>query len=711
MIKNVNIKRNKDGIHHVKAKDLIDLVWGLGYCHAVDRSLQILLMRILGKGQASQYLSSDESMLQTDIFFRKMNWQGGLQEEVNKLSVEEKSLCQSYCDGVNFRLSKKFPWELRLLGYTPDKWEIKDSIMLSRMTGYLTLAQSQAEMERFLLQMIQAGISREKLWELFPKGLENLDIDLLQKVQFEERIVPDGIWKTIVPPMVGSNNWVVSGSKTQSGKPFLANDPHLETNRLPNVWYEVLLESSDNYIMGGSMPGLPGVLIGRNANLSWGATYSFMDAVDSWVEDCQDGKYRKEGEWHSFAERKELIHRKKKPDSEVVFYENEHGTLEGDPHNKGYYLTTSWASSRAGAKSISQMLKMYKARSVEEGMEFLGQIETAWNWVLADKAGNIGYQMSGLCPIRKEGASGLLPLPGWLAENDWQGFANYQDLPRCLNPKQGYFATANQDLNEWGKVQPINLPMGDYRAKRISHLLAEKDNHSLEDMKKIQYDVFSKQGEQFMETIKPLLDENNPASRALLEWDLCYDLDSKAAFLFEKIYQNLHKEVFAKGGLSEAAFDYLWEQTGIFIDFYQNFDSILLKNSSLWFQEREQNEIYRKAIQEALKEPLQKWGESNQLLLQNLIFGGKLPKFFGFDRGPIPLRGGRATPHQGQIYQSSGRTTSFTPSYRFVTDVAESEIHSNMAGGPSDRRFSPWYCSDLDNWRNQYYKKIGIDKG
>jgi len=201
-----------------------------------------------------------------------------------------------------------------------------------RMTAYLTLAQSQAEVERFFIEMVQAGVDNKRLAELFPIDPDSFDRDLLRSVNLGERIVPtEVLWKLALPRMMASNNWVVAGSKTRSGKPIMANDPHLEVNRLPNVWYEQYLEWGDGgsrgpgYMVGMGMPGLPGVLVGRNDKVAWGATYTFMDTVDSWVEDCREGMYRRGSDWQPFSERRETIRRKSYDDLELVFYENQHG--------------------------------------------------------------------------------------------------------------------------------------------------------------------------------------------------------------------------------------------------------------------------------------------------------------------------------------------------------------------------------------------------
>ncbi|MFO7558435.1 MAG: penicillin acylase family protein [Desulfobacterales bacterium] len=703
------IWRDQHGVCHVEGKNQNDLFRLMGYAHGKDRGMQILLMRILGWGRASEFLDSSDEMLEIDMFFRRMNW-GSVAGEVQKLTPEAKEITEAYCKGVNEALAEKTPWEYKLLGYKPEPWRTEDVIMLSRMIGYLTLAQSQGEMEKLLVELIQAGIDEERLHELFPGILGGLDIDLVKKVTLQERIVsPASLWNIAAPLMMASNNWAVSGKKTASGKPILANDPHLEVNRLPNVWYEMVLKANGRYAISGTMPGLPALLIGRNPDLAWSATYTFMDGTDSWIEQCKNGQYfREPDQWVSFRKREEVIKRKKKDPVTIVFYENEHGILEGDPNQDGYYLTTSWAPADSGGVTLNSILKIWDIKSVTEGMNQLGKIETSWNLLLADKDGNIGYQMSGLMPKRREGISGFVPLPGWKKENDWQGFEKPEDLPRCYNPECGYFVTSNQDLNGYGKVRPINMAMGPYRSDRIADLLSGPEQFTCDDMIKIQYDVFSVQAESFMKILSPLLPKT-AQGKILEEWDLKYDSDSKGAYLFHKFYRELCRKVFGENGFGSQAVQYIDTHTGVFNDFYLNFDRILLSKKSSWFRGQTREEIYSEAAEKALSGDVKSWGEVQKVMLSNIFFGGKLPRFLGFDRGPITIIGSLATPHQGQIFESAGRKTSFAPSYRMITDLSRDEVYTNMAGGPSDRRFSRWYCSDIENWAAGKYKKLQPD--
>jgi len=709
MKESIKIYRDKNGIPHIEAENQVDIYRGLGFLHASDRGMQMLLMRVLGRGRLSECLDSSDQSLITDKFFRKMNWHKNITENLNELTDFAKNVLDAYCEGVNEVFAKKIPLEFKLLGYKPEPWLPEDIVIISRMIGYLTLSQSQDEMERLFVEMVQNDVPEALLQELFPGILGGLDIDLIKKVSLPETIVPSSsLWSIAIPRMMASNNWVISGKKTASGKAILANDPHLEVDRLPNVWYEVAAKVKDRYIIGASMPGASAFLIGRTPELAWGVTYAFIDCIDSWVEECKDGKYKRGDSWKDFTIRKEIIKRKKKDNVEVTFYETEHGVIDGDPTIDGFYLSTKWTASESGVKTFSNFLKMWDAHTVEEGMDYLGQVESFWSFVLADNKNNIGFQMSGLVPKRRDGVSGFVPLPGWDEKNDWQGIESHKDLPQILNPEKGFFVTANHDLNEYGKVNPSNMPMGSYRADRINDLLSKKDDFSPKDVFEMHYDVYSKQAEIFMKILKPLLPDTEQG-KILSEWNYEYSLDSKGAFLFEEFYKGICLEVFGKNGMGEGVIDFFANETGVFIDFYKNFDRILLAETSAWFNGKTREEIFTSVADTYLQVKPKQWGETRKVLFEHILFEGKLPKFLGFDKGPHSLRGGRATIHQGQIYRTANRGTTFFPSFRTVTDFAQDETYTNLAGGPSDRRFSKWYASDLKNWLNGTYKTIKPD--
>lgn len=724
----VEIQRDEAGVPCITGAELVDAHFGLGWSHARDRGLQLLLFRILGRGQASEHLRATSQNLHLDEFFRSLGFAGDLAAEAAALTPQAKLGIQAYCHGIGqYFATHRLPWELRLFGYRMegDPWTAADVFLTGKMLGYLSLAQSQTEMERLVVACVQGGMPRAFLEELFPGQLGGLDEALIRQVRVLRRFVPPEIaWPLSLPRGMNSNNWALAGTKTASGLPFLCNDPHLEINRIPPVFYEAILRwgagSAARYAMGGTIPGVPGVAIGRNQDVAWANTYALMDTVDSWIEECREGKYRRGNDWRPFAVRKEIIRRKGGTPVEVCFYENEHGVLEGDPHEPGFYLARRWSCNEGtAAQSLDAILRMLEARGVEEGRALLGRVSNSgWNWVLADRAGNIGYQMSGLAPRRRPGVSGLAPLPGWDTSNDWQGFATLEELPRAFNPPEGFVVTANDDLNHLGKVAPINLPIAPYRAHRIRQMLSEARRFTIEEMKRLQLDVYSTQAEQFMGCLLPLLpgfENAYPEAVGILKaWDCRYPADSLGASLFERFYRALIEQVFGRDrapGFGPAVIRYLRDETGVFVGFFGNFDRIMLAETSAWFGGCTRDELFRAALAKALPGPIEPYGRRHKVLVRHLMFGGKLPRWLGFDRGPIPLTGSRATINQGQVGHAGGRQTTFAAALRFAADLGSDELHTNIPGGPSDRRFSKWYASGLNDWLAGRYKVLKGRRG
>jgi penicillin amidase len=423
------------------------------------------------------------------------------------------------------------------------------------------------------------------------------------------------------------------------------------------------------------------------------------------MEQCKDGKYLKEGKYISFVQRKEIIKRKKKKSEEITFYENEHGTLSGDPFKEGVYLTSLWSGVDSGGVTVNSILSLLTIQNTKEAMDAVSKVETAWNFVIADSSGNIGYQMTGKVPKRKKGVSGFVPLCGWEKKNDWNGFENPSDMPKSYNPKEGFFVTANNNLNPYGKIKPLNMPMGSYRADRITNLIRSMKNISVEEVCKMHYDVHSLEAELFMKILKPLLPDTEQGN-ILKNWDFQYDTSSKGAYLFEVFYKSLFREVFGEKNLGGNLISFLQNETGVFVDFYDKFVNILISEKSVWFGSESRDEIFKRVAEKSLQTPIKTWGSVQELTLTHIIFGGKFPRFLGFDFGPIQIPGGRATISQGQIYRSAGRTTSFAASIRIVSDMSTDVCLTNMPGGPSDRRFSKWYKSDIKNWMEGKYKTL-----
>lgn len=705
----IKIKIDDAGVPEIICSSKADAAYGLGYMHAVDRQLQLFLTRSILQGRASEHFADEPALVELDIYMRKMNWFPDVESEIEKLDPMVKEQLECYADAVNYVVeNSKQPFEFRLLKYVPEPWSIQDTMLLAKIFGFLGLAEAQGSMEKLIVQMVQNGVEDEKIKELFPYLTEELDRDLMLKIKLDPPLIPDAVqWFAILPKFRASNNWVVSGNLTSTGSPILCGDPHLEVNRTPALWYEAVIKTPDNELMGATLPGTPGIIFGRGRHVAWSPTYSFMDMLDYRVEECREGKYRRGRKWLPFMVKDEIVKTKKGRTVEVRIYENEHGVLEGDPEKDGFYLVRSWSSARnCGAGELNGMLSFGDSKSVRDMIKKIYMLDAAsFNFAIADTDGNIGLQMSGRMFNRPKGVSGLVPLPGWDRNYDNRGFADKKKLPGQYNPSDGIIVTANEDINHLGRLKPINLPMGKYRSDRIKDLLQKRANLDTEYMKKIQYDLYSLQAEKLMRLLTPYIPDSNEG-RILKEWNYVYDKESSGATAFENVYMALLKTVFGDGGFGRQAVTYLLEETSIFNDYYANFDEIMLKKESNWFGTNPKESLIISAMQEGLSKKIVPYGKTRMILLSHLLFGGKLPSFLGFDNGPIPLPGSRATVTQGQMFKTGGRTTTFSPSYRMIADMSRKYILTNMPGGQSDRRLSPYYRSDLINWIDGNYKQL-----
>jgi penicillin amidase len=695
------VTRDVHGVPHIDADSEANLYRGLGWVHGSDRGLQLLFTRMVGRGRLAERLPG-EQMLAVDRAFRRLGFHVGAEEQVGALTPDVYVLMAAYCDGVNRALQGTAPWELRLFGARhTDPWTPADSVVLSRLVGFVSLAQSQGEMERLLVQMVRAGVAADLLAEMFPHGLAGLDPDLVARLDLGEPLVPPEVrWAPYIPRPIASNNWAVGPSRTRSGRAVLSGDPHLEL-RLPAIWSEVVGTWPGHWVIAATMPGLPAFVVARTDALAWTPTYAFMDATDSWVEECRNGRVRRDvdGEptWVPVARRVEEIAVRGGAPVRLVVHETDRGVLDGDPAVDGLRLATRWSGAEGGAATLTAAVEVLRAEDVDAGMAALGELELAFNWVLADRSGSIGYQMSGLMPLRDLPDSGLAPLAAWDPATAWKGYAPGEDLPRSKDPESGFIVTANHDLNHLGRRAPINLPMSDSRAIRITETLQGNDSWTVEDTRRLQLDLVAAHPRPYLEVLLPLLGDSEN-ERILKEWDCSYAVDSLGATLFERWHRGLVDDVFGRV-LGADVVEHLFTETGILADFEGNFDCVLLREDSAWFAGRSRADVYARVAEQVLPGPVRPWGELRPTTARHMMLGGTPLARLGFNRGPFPLAGGRGTVQQGQLYRSAGVDTSFMPTLRFVTDFAEDRAHTVLAGGPSDRVRSRWYASDFDNWR------------
>jgi penicillin amidase len=716
----IGIARNPDGVVKLWADDDLGLARGLGFAHAQDRLVQMMVVRLVGQGRLCECLADDNDALEIDIFMREMGLSRYAKVEALNAAAEGRSLGEAYAEGVNYWLgTNRRPIEFMMVRYDPPWWTIADTILTIKLMSYVGLAQSQQDMEKFLIQSIRGGVPAESLAKLTAPHLDDCDkatTELIARLRYVQPLLPAALrFLGALPTLMASNNWAVAGSRTESGNPLQCDDPHLECNRLPAIWYEAIMHTGNDYRIGATMPGVPGLVMGRTRNLSFGFTYGFMDMVDYFFEHCHNGAYRRGDSFVPLKTRTETIARKGGDPVKITIRETDVGVLESDARKPdledGVYLSRAWSAHRVGASaSLNALAQLPSATTVSEAQRLVRQVMMSCNWLLADRHGNIGYQQSGLLPDRRH--SGLHPVPAWEDRWRWRGFVPSDRLHSILNPSEGFLATANNDLNPGDGLLVINLPMGSYRVDRIRALLNACETCTLEDMQRIQNDLYSLQAERFMSVLRPLLPDTF-AGRLFAGWDCRYDVGSRGATLFETVYHALLSEVFGKGLFGEEAWNATVSSTAILADYYHLFDNVLLGDDPSWFGDEGKDGLFSRVLGEVLTDvdlrAISPWGRQQRIMMKNIFFEGRLPRWIGFDHGPVELPGNRATVVQGGIFTAHERQTTFTPSWRFITDLGEDRALTALAGGPSGRRTSRWYKTDVERWLSGEYKVLEAD--
>ncbi len=501
----VRIVTDRYGVAHIYAKNETDGVFAMGYAHAQNRLWQMEMNRRVGAGRLSEVFGPQT--LGKDKFLRTIGFYQAARRTYAKLDQNTKKLLQAYADGVNAFLennTKPLPPEFLVFGITPEPWKPEDSVVWLKMMAWDLGGNWSKELLR---ARMSKRLSARQIAEAFPPypgdkqitpptlaGLyRTLDLDRLAAAM--PAPAPDGL---------GSNNWVVSGKRTASGKPLLANDPHLGL-AAPALWFFAEIDTGDYTAIGATLPGVPTIILGRNENIAWGFTNTAPDVQDLYYEkiDPQNpGRYLTPDGSAPFRLRREVIKVKGGEDVVLNVRETRHGPVISDIYSPAAslmpektVLSFAWTALRDDDKTPQAGFKLQKARGWEDFLAAMRDFHVPQqNVVYADRKGNIGYIAAGKVPIRKPGNKimGMMPVPGWQAEYDWNGFIPFEELPRNFNPASGVLITANHKII--GDDYPYFITYEwtpPYRARRIRDLLNARDIHTIDSFKAIQADVKS----------------------------------------------------------------------------------------------------------------------------------------------------------------------------------------------------------------------------
>ena len=588
----VDIVRDAAGVPHIYAQSIADAYFALGFVHAQDRLWQLELNRRIPAGRMAEILGP--KALPTDRFLRTLGVRRNAELILARLAPDTRAALQAYTNGINAFVANRsgpLPPEFVLTGTAaPEPWEPVDAVAWQTMMAWDLGANWTQELLRMRLAQRLSLAQINEFLAPYPgeAPLATRDYTSFYR-QFADVSMPLSKLAQMAPPSyvegMGSNNWVLAGNRTASGKPLLANDPHLGLDA-PSLWYLAHLSAPGLNVIGATLPGIPAVVLGRNDRVAWGFTNTAPDVQDLYIERIRPDnprQYQTPGGWADFSVRMETIKVKGQPDVKMEVRESRHGpivsgalpALDKAPLDASQYaIAFAWTALRPDDMTLQAGLRYNRARNWQEF------VEASRDWhapqqsmVVADIEGNIGMIAPGRVPLRKRenDLRGLAPAPGWDSRYDWNGFIPFDALPRLHNPGTGQIVTANQKIvgadYPWFITSEWTLP---YRAERIGEILAATPKHSLDSFAAMQKDALSPAVREFL----PILRQAGASSeRGRLAVDMLKRWDGEMAagrpepLIATAWLRELSRQIFADE-LGEGLFREYWQ--------YRNFHQAML---------------------------------------------------------------------------------------------------------------------------------------
>lgn len=713
----IRIKRNPWGVPFIEAKNAEDMFFAIGFCHASDRLLQMDLNRRLAVGRLSEVFGN--RTLDVDKGRKDLLIEESIERSMENLEPGIKKKMQRYCNGVNFFIDTRIlPPEFKLLRYSPEPWTIKDILAIFKNME-LMLADSGSEL--YNLKLVRA-LGKETA-EKFIYGTWGTTI--LNPGEYDRFYENKSLRTALLRELelmdhsVGSNNWVISGKKTRTGFPILANDPHLSTV-FPSYFYQVCAKSPDIELCGNTLAGIPFIIIGRNEHVGWGFTNIGTDVIDYFrlkINPRNKDQYEWDGKWTDF----DIVEKRIKVNGgEDVVYRVKVSPLGPVYEENGVYF----ARHSIGEYPSTAVDAFYHMQSAKNAGDFIDALKRfsspAQNVVFADKQGNIGYYPTGLVPKRKKG-NGELPLPALGSQDGWDGFYSEEEKPFLLNPEKGYIATANNAvLPDRGVPVFAKKWYPSFRADRIDELIRSKSKLSLEDNMNIQTDSYLKGAEFIIREIRDFSFDSGGVNVVLdhfKKWDFKTD-GGISPYLFYRFRFYLAQNIF-NDNIKEKTYkrlistDWLYEIMG-----YPQGNSET-ETFSFWVDDITTPEtedfrtMVKKSLQETYDEYIVKskeknldWRKIHTLEYRHPLGGIPVLGSF-FNKGPFSMAGGRGAILTASFRRDRGFRISHMSTFRMLMDFSDfsNSLFINSSG-QSGHFMSKNYDDQIELYINLKYRKL-----
>lgn len=554
------VVRDKQGVVHIFAATERDAYRALGYAHAQDRLWQMETMRRAGAGRLAELIGTKygDFALRSDRLMRTLGVRRSAEAMEATLSPEARTAFEAYAEGVNAYLttrSEALPVEFQLLRHTPEPWTVADSLVWAKLMALQLSANYRDELFR---SRVLERLSPSQVDDLFPPDAPGAPTTLASDLRGMD--LRETVRRTLAAlPQMGfdtaSNEWVLTGARTTTGKPILANDPHLGLEA-PILWYLARIVTPDFTVTGATVPGVPLTILGHNGKVSWGFTTTHSDTQDLFVEkpDPQDpARYVTPDGSQPYETRAETIAIAGEAPQALTVRSTRHGPVISDldaapAGGTAPVLALSFPGLADNDTSAEALYRLNHAGSAETVRDALRlHVAPQQNIVYADVTGEVGFITAGRVPIRRKG-DGRVPVPGWTGEYDWTGFLPYYALPQAVNPPTGQFVNANNAVV--GRDYPYRLATewpDPSRAKRIVEMLGN-GRHSVEDVARQQMDIISLPARDFLPELLKYPVPPGPASDAaalLRGWDGRMDRNRPEPLIFTAWLRELVRAVFA----------------------------------------------------------------------------------------------------------------------------------------------------------------------
>jgi penicillin G amidase len=562
----VTISRDERSIPYIDARTDADLYFAQGYITASDRLWQMDLMRRLARGETAELFG--KMTLEEDKRWRRFGFAKIAEDSLQYLTPELRAALDSYARGVNAYIAglddATMPVEFKILQYKPREWQATDTIVIGKILADALSSTWQNDLLRSQLTVLPKDkfadltnpitdydvvlFGDDKTPRAWNRPLETSPFistgALAEFIKKEDELRRNSLSRVglYAEDLAASNNWVISGKRTADGKPILANDPHLAPTA-PGIWYLAHLTTPGHRVSGVTFPGVPGIVLGHNAYIAWGATNVGPDVQDLYIETFNaDGKYQTPAGWERPTVRREEIKVRTNPtktDTEVVSLdveETRNGVVIREEAGKKYAL--KWT---ARDPKNNEFEAFYYSNRARDWMDFLGALRkyggSTQNFVFADVKGNIGWYAAGRIPIRRRG-DGSMPYDGASNDGDWTGYIPFEDLPNLYNPKQGFIVTANQRITgtsyKYSSIVSRDTALP-WRARRIYDRLKGNSKVTMDAVRDIQYDVVNMPLSMLAADIMKIGGASAESQAVLKGWDGRMAPESRTALLTNEI--------------------------------------------------------------------------------------------------------------------------------------------------------------------------------